>query len=152
MDRPTELPPLPDEGIVLAARARDWREAVETAGRALTASGATDAGYATDMIRMIEAHGPYVVVAPGLALAHARPGPAVRRDGLAIVTLAEPVEFGHPYNDPVRVVLALAGASSARHLQLVAEIANIFNDSDAVERLAEARDAAEVRGILGVPA
>jgi len=150
MDRPTHLPGLPDTGIVLAARARDWREAVETAGRALTASGAADAGYAVDMVRMIEQHGPYVVVAPGLALAHARPGPALRRDGLAIVTLADPVPFGHPYNDPVRVVLALAGASSARHLQLVAEIANIFNDSDAVERLAAATTPDEVRDILGV--
>ena len=150
MDLPTEFPALPDSGIVLSVRARDWREAVDAAGRALTASGATDAGYAIDMIRMIEEHGPYVVVAPGLALAHARPGPAVRRDGIAIVTLAEPVPFGHPYNDPVRVVLALAGASSARHLQLVAEIANIFNDSDAVERLAAASSADEVRGILGV--
>lgn len=146
------LPPLPDDAVVLGARARDWREAVEFAGRALTACGATDAGYAVDMIRMIEQHGPYVVVAPGLALAHARPGPAVRRDGLAIVTLADPVPFGHPYNDPVRVVLALAGASSARHLQLVAEIANIFNDSDAVERLADAPDADAVRAILGVAA
>ncbi len=150
MDLPTGLPALPDSGIVLSVRARDWREAVDAAGRALTASGATDAGYAVDMIRMIEQHGPYVVVAPGLALAHARPGPAVHRDGLAIVTLADPVPFGHPYNDPVRVVLALAGASSARHLQLVAEIANIFNDSDAVERLAAATSADEVRDILGV--
>ena len=145
-----ELPELPDAGIVLAARAGDWREAVEIAGAALTASGATDAGYADDMVRMIEEHGPYVVVAPGLALAHARPGSAVLRDGLAIVTLAEPVPFGHPYNDPVRVVLALAGASSARHLQLVAGIANIFNDSDAVERLAAATTADEVRAIIGV--
>ena len=150
MDRGDELPELPDAGIVLAARAGDWREAVEIAGAALTASGATDAGYADDMVRMIEEHGPYVVVAPGLALAHARPGSAVLRDGLAIVTLAEPVPFGHPYNDPVRVVLALAGASSARHLQLVAGIANIFNDSDAVERIAAATTADEVRAILGV--
>jgi PTS system ascorbate-specific IIA component len=152
MDQLPTLPALPDAGVVLGARARDWRESVELAGRALAASGATDAGYATDMVRMIEEHGPYVVVAPGLALAHARPGPAVRRDGLAIVTLAEPVPFGHPYNDPVRVVLALAGASSARHLQLVAEIANIFNDSDAVERLADAVTVDEVRDILGVQA
>lgn len=152
MDQASELPALPDDAVVLHARARDWREAVELAGRALTASGATDAGYAVDMVRMIEAHGPYVVVAPGLALAHARPGPAVRRDGLAIVTLADPVPFGHPYNDPVRVVLALAGASSARHLQLVAEIANIFNDSDAVERIADAADPDAVRAILGVTA
>src|SRR5690606_25267571 len=79
-----------------------------------------------------------------------RTGPAVRRDGLAIVPLAEPVAFGHPHNDPVRVVLALAGASSARHLQLVAGIANIFNDSDAVARLAAATTPDEVREILGV--
>jgi hypothetical protein len=39
------------------------------------------------MIRMIEEHGPYVVIAPGLALAHARPGPDVLADGLAVVTL-----------------------------------------------------------------
>jgi PTS system ascorbate-specific IIA component len=148
----TALPALPDDAVVLRARARDWRDAVEISGRALAASGATDAGYAVDMVRMIEEHGPYVVVAPGLALAHARPGPAVHRDGLAIVTLADPVPFGHPYNDPVRVVLALAGASSARHLQLVAEIANKFNDSDAVASLAEAATADEVRGILGVGA
>lgn len=146
------LPPLPDDAVVLSARARDWREAVELAGRALAASGATDAGYAVDMVRMVEEHGPYIVVAPGLALAHARPGPAVRRDGLAIVTLAEPVAFGHPHNDPVRVVLALAGASSARHLQLVAGIANIFNDSDAVARLAAATTPDEVREILRVAA
>ena len=69
----TELPPLPDAAILLAERARDWRGAVEAAGRALNASGATDAGYGTDMVRMIEEHGPYVVIAPGLALAHARP-------------------------------------------------------------------------------
>ncbi|TXK18399.1 PTS sugar transporter subunit IIA [Homoserinibacter sp. GY 40078] len=148
----TALPPLPDEAVLLSEDARDWREAVAAAGRALTASGATDAGYAVDMVRMIEEHGPYVVIAPGLALAHARPGPAVHRDGIAIVSLRDPVDFGHPYNDPVRVVLALAGGSSARHLQLVAEIANIFNDSDAVERLAAATSADEVRGILGASA
>lgn len=152
MDRPSDLPPLPDEAIVLAARADDWRAAVEVAGDALTASGATTADYTADMVRMIEDRGPYVVVAPGLALAHARPGRAVTRDGLAIVTLDEPVAFGHPYNDPVRVIVALAGSTSASHLRLVAGSANIFNDSDAVERLAEASTADQVRDILGVNA
>ncbi|WP_166866351.1 PTS sugar transporter subunit IIA [Salinibacterium sp. ZJ70] len=152
MDRPNDLPALPDTGIVLAAAAGDWRSAVEIAGDALTASGATEAGYTSDMVRMIEDRGPYVVVAPGLALAHARPGVTVKRDGVAIVTLAEPVDFGHPYNDPVRVIVALAGASSASHLRLVAESANIFNDTDAVERLAAATDADTVREILGVRA
>ncbi len=146
------LPAVPDSAIILGAAAADWRAAVQLVGAALTHSGATTAGYANEMIRMIEEHGPYVVIAPGLALAHARPGPAVLRDGLAVATLATPVAFGNPYNDPVRVVLGLAVASTGRHLSLIAEIANVFNDSDAIARLATATSTDAVREILGAVA
>ncbi|MEO7720481.1 MAG: PTS sugar transporter subunit IIA [Pseudolysinimonas sp.] len=146
------LPALPDDAIQLHASASDWRAAVELAGQCLTRAGAAEPRYADEMIRMIEEHGPYVVIAPGLALAHARPGPEVLGDGLAVVTLSTPVDFGHPHNDPVRVVLALAVHSPEQHLRMVAELANLFNDSDAVERLAEAGSADQVRAILGAAA
>lgn len=142
------LPPLPDDAVQLGADAADWRTAVALANAGLERAGAARAGYAVEMIRMIDENGPYVVIAPGLALAHARPGPDVLADGLSVVTLAEPVPFGHPYNDPVRVVIGLA-VVSGRHLSIVASLANVFNDSDAVERLAAATSADEVRGILG---
>lgn len=144
------LPPLPDEGVQLGASADDWRAAVGLAAAGLARTGAAEPEYADEMIRMIDEHGPYVVIAPGLALAHARPGPEVLRDGLSVVTLTTPVSFGHPYNDPVSVVLGLA-AGYATHLSVVAALANVFNDSDAVERLAAADSAAEVRAILGAP-
>ncbi len=130
------LPPLPDDGVQLGATADDWRAAVQLAGAALAATGAAAPEYADEMIRMIEEHGPYVVIAPGLALAHARPGPEVHADGLAVVTLSSPVTFGHPHNDPVSVVAALA---------------NVFNDSDAVAVPAAAKTPDEVRAILGAP-
>ncbi len=144
------LPPLPDDGVLLGATADDWRAAVRLAGDALARTGAAAPAYAVEMIRMIDEHGPYVVIAPGLALAHARPGPEVVSDGLAVVTLTTPVTFGHPYNDPVTVVLGLA-AGFATHLSVVAALANVFNDSDAVERLAAAASPREVREILGAP-
>ncbi len=143
------LPPLPDDAIVLRADAADWRAAVRLAGDALTRSGATTDAYADEMIRMIEEHGPYVVIAPGLALAHARPGPEVLADGLAVVTLAEPVAFGHPHNDPVSVVIALASASASEHLAAVAAVANVFNDETSVARLEAATTPDDVRLALG---
>ena len=146
------LPAVPDSAVSLGAQASDWRAAVALAGAALARSGATTSNYADEMIRMIDEHGPYIVIAPGLALAHARSGPEVLRDGLAVVTLATPVPFGHPHNDPVSVVLALAVHAPERHLLLVAELANVFNDSDAIARLAAATSADEVRTILGVAA
>ena len=143
------LPILAESAIIVGAEAGDWRAAVRVAGRALTASGATRPGYADEMIRMIEENGPYVVIAPGLALAHARPGPDVLADGLAVVTLATPVSFGHPHNDPVSVVLGLAIKSADAHIETVAELANVFNDSSAISRLANAKSVAEVLDIMG---
>ncbi len=143
------LPPLTESAIILEADASDWRAAVRLAGLALANSGAALPSYADEMIRMIEEHGPYVVIAPGLALAHARPGPAVLADGLAVVTLATPVAFGHPHNDPVSVVLGLAISSADRHLESIAALANVFNDSSAIVDLAAAGTAAEVMAIMG---
>jgi len=142
------LPPLTADAIELRADAADWRAAVAVAGRVLSRIGAATDAYGAEMVRMIEEHGPYVVIAPGLALAHARPGPEVRADGLAIVTLATPVSFGHPHNDPVSVVLGLAIATADEHLAAVAELANVFNDSSAIVDLAAATTAAEVLEIM----
>ena len=142
------LPAVPDDAVEIHATALDWRAAVNLAGLVLARSGAATPEYAGEMIRMIEEHGPYVVIAPGLALAHARPGPAVLADGLAIVTLAEPVNFGHPHNDPVNVVLGLSIKSADAHLKTVANLANIFNDSNAIQALAAATTVAEVQAIM----
>jgi PTS system ascorbate-specific IIA component len=143
------LPPLLESAIILGADAADWQAAVRLAGRALADSGAARPVYADEMIRMIDEHGPYVVIAPGLALAHARPGPEVLADGLAVVTLATPVAFGHPHNDPVSVVLGLAISSAAAHLESVAQLANVFNDSTAIADLARATTTTEVLQIMG---
>lgn len=146
------LPPLKRSAVVLAAHADDWRAAVTLAGEALAAAGSAQPSYSAEMIRMIEEHGPYVVIAPGLALAHARPGPEVLSDGLSVVTLARAVEFGHPHNDPVRVVLGLAIVPGGDHLGAVAAVANVFNDSTAIEDLAAAGSVDEVLAIMGVQA
>lgn len=142
------FPPLSPDAVVIGAEVADWRAAVRVAGAALVASGAALPGYSDEMIRMIEEHGPYVVIAPGLALAHARPGSSVLADGLSIVTLATPIPFGHPHNDPVTVVLGLAITSIEGHLESIADLANVFNDSSAIPALATAPDEATVIAIM----
>lgn len=149
---PSGMPAVPDAAIVFDAVAADWRAAVRAAGDALVASGATRPDFTTSMVEMVERHGPYIVIAPGLALAHARPSAAVLREGVSVVRLASPVRFGHPNNDPVRVVIGLALPSADRHVAVVAALANAFNDSDAAGLLAAAGDADAVRAVLGASA
>ncbi|WP_199586397.1 hypothetical protein [Brachybacterium sp. JB7] len=46
------------------------------------------------MIRTVEEHGPYIVIAPGFALATPGPNESVLRTALSFVRLAEPIPFG----------------------------------------------------------
>ena len=143
------LPPLPESAITVRAHAESWRDAVRLAGVALARSGAATSAFADEMIRVIDEFGPYVVIAPGLALAHARPGPETLANGLSVVTLSTPVPFGHAHNDPVRVVLGLSITQANDHIAAVAELANIFNDESAIPRLASATTVGEILSIMG---
>jgi len=145
------IPPLdqlPDPAIALHATAADWRSAIRAAAEALTESGCSEPSYGDRMIALVEEYGPYIVIAPGLAMAHARPGPDVTAPGIVVVTLAEPVTFGHAYNDPVSVVLGLAATEADQHVAAVASLANLFNDESVIPALAAATSRDEVRRLL----
>ncbi len=126
----------------------DWRAAVRLAGDALVASGATSAAYTDEMIATVEELGPYIVIAPGIALAHSRPSPAVHRAGMSLVTLATPVEFGHRQNDPVTLVVGLAAPDEEGHVVALATLAEFLADEDRRIALVEAPDAGAVAELI----
>lgn len=140
---------LPQSAIRIGAAAADWRAAVRVSGEALVAGGATEPAYTDEMIRTVEQLGPYIVIAPGIALAHSRPSPAVRQAGMSLVTLATPVPFGHKTNDPVRLVVGLAAPDDEGHVVALATLAEFLSDEDRRERLIEAGSAGEVRDLIG---
>ena len=139
---------LPDRAIWIGADATDWRDAIRRAGDALTASGAVTHAYTDEMIATVESLGPYIVIAPGIALAHSRPSPAVLRTGLSLVLLGHPIEFGHRTNDPVRLVIGLAAPDDAGHVDALASLAEFLMDDARRESLLGARDAATVRSLV----
>jgi len=130
--------PLDQATFSPGVRAADWRAAVRAAGVDLVTAGAVGRAYVDELVQQIEQSGPYCVVAPGVAVPHARASAVVRRDALAIVVLDEPVAFGHPHHDPVRVVIGFAATSAKRHLTILAELANALDASGVAERVAAA--------------
>jgi PTS system ascorbate-specific IIA component len=116
------------KAIRIGASARDWRAAVRLAGDALVASGATAPAYTDEMIATVEELGPYIVIAPGIALAHSRPSEAVHRAGISLVVLNEPVNFGHRQNDPVRLVVGLAAPDEEGHVTALGTLAEFLAD------------------------
>ncbi|MEU8888453.1 PTS sugar transporter subunit IIA [Streptomyces sp. NPDC048442] len=139
---------LPSEAVRLDVLVADWKEAVRDAGELLVATGVTTADYTAEMIRNVEENGPYIVVAPGFAFAHARPSPAVLRTGMSWLRLAEPVEFGHESNDPVNLVVALAAEDAAAHTAAMASLARLLADPETSRALHEAPTPQALHAVL----
>lgn len=139
---------LPESAIRFGVDADDWRGAVRAAGDALAGTGATSPAYTDEMIGAIEQLGPYIVIAPGFALAHSRPSPAVHRTGLSWIRLAHPIEFGSARNDPVDLVVGLAALDHDAHLAVMSNLARVLADADELARLRATTDAGVVRAAI----
>jgi PTS system ascorbate-specific IIA component len=127
-----------EDSIRVGAIALDREHAIEMAGELLVASGRSTPEYTESMLEAVAENGPYIVIAPGIALAHGRPSEAVLEIGLSLVTLAEPVIFGNEANDPVRLVFGLCAIDHSSHIDIMAELATFLGDSSSVNNLLNA--------------
>lgn len=136
-----------DRRILVGAAVKSWEEAVKLAGKLLVDDGVVEDRYVEAMIQVTRELGPYAVIAPGVALPHARPEDGAKEVGLSIVTLREGVNFGSP-NDPVYVVIGFSAKDKKSHLRVLQELADFLSDEKAVEALRSVRNEEELLTLL----
>jgi len=145
---PTLLQLLSRQTVATGVWVNNWEESVDAAGYLLLSVGAIYHSYIEAMKGIIHRYGPYCVVAPGVALLHARPEDGVRRLALSLVTLASPVEFGHETNDPVSIVFSLATVDSRSHLAALAQLAALIQKQDFIKALGKVKSDAEAIDLI----
>lgn len=134
-----------DESMIkLQVQAADWQDAVRQGGALLLAGGKCEERYVDAMVDAVRTMGPYMVLAPGLALAHARPEDGVLELGMSVITLATPVEFGSEQNDPVSLVISFGGVDKESHIGMLQSLARFLMVEENQEFLRGATSVAEV--------
>ncbi len=139
---------LPLERISINFHSGNWSEAVLQAGLLLYKSGASEERYGQAMVNTARQLGPYFVVAPGIAVAHALPSEGVLKPALALVTLQPPLPFGNAENDPVRLLIAIAAVDTNQHVEALKEIADVLSDPIRKKALMHASTSQEAFNIL----
>ncbi|WP_028537098.1 PTS sugar transporter subunit IIA [Paludibacterium yongneupense] len=126
--------------ILLQGHAGTWQQAVRLGVDLLVEAGCVEERYYDSIIAMTGELGPWYLLAPGMAMPHARPEEGVLKNGFALVTLETPVVFGDPDNDPVDILITLA-ATDARTMneQSIVEVVTLLDDEARVERLRQVR-------------
>lgn len=126
----------------------DWQGAIRAAGKLMVADGAVEERFVDAMIRVAKEFGPYIVVAPGIALPHARPEDGVIQASIAIVRLKTPVDFGNEDNDPVYLVVALAAVDQEQHIDGLRQLALVLGNSEKIDAIKAATSKEELLDIF----
>ncbi|MCK8817119.1 PRD domain-containing protein [Natroniella sulfidigena] len=125
---------LTGDNIAIIDKIDDWRRAVRIAGKPLVEQGHILEGYVERTIEIVEEKGAYVVIAPHIALIHARPEDGVKNKSMGLGIIKEGVNFGHDY-DPVHLIFTLAPIDQISHLSALSELLKLINEDDFVEEM-----------------
>ena len=139
---------LKDTDIIIQAKASGWEESIKLVSQPLLDDGTITDQYVTAMIDTVKEFGPYIVIGPHLALAHARPEEGANRLGLSVATLEEPVSFGHETNDPVKIIFCLSAIDSYSHLNIMKNLIDLINDEEKIDELGEVQSEEEFKQLL----
>lgn len=134
------------ENVQIIPSCDDWQEAVHVAVQPLVEGGFVTPAYIEGIIENAHKFGPYFVLAPDLALLHARPEQGVIKQQLAVTIARKGVEFKP--GEPVRVIVTLAATDPDSHIDVMRVLATMFADPANIEKVATAADADEVYQIF----
>ena len=137
---------LKEELIQQVDSVSNWQDAVRLAAQPLLAQGYIEESYIQAMIASINETGPYIVLAPKVAVPHASPDAGVHQLGISLLQVKEPVDFSE--NDDadkkVQLIFVLAAVDSTAHLRALQELALILDDEEAIDSLIAASDPREI--------
>ena len=133
---------LEKQAILLDVKAKDWEDAVRICGDLLVQTGKVEATYVEAMVGNIHELGPYILIAPGVAMPHARPEDGVLQEGISVVILKEEVAFEN--GKEFKVLIGLAALNSESHINILQKIAEVISQVESIERLKNATDFDEI--------
>ncbi len=126
---------LTKDTVMVNVEVDTWEQAIQIAGDLLYKNDYIEKRYIDSMIKVVKDIGPYIVLIKGVALAHARPEEGAKKTGLSLITLKEPIYFGNEENDPVSLVFALSALDNFSHIDLISEMALIFEDEEGMRKM-----------------
>jgi mannitol/fructose-specific phosphotransferase system IIA component (Ntr-type)/biotin operon repressor len=105
-----------------------WDEGIRRAGDMLVADGSIEPRFVEKAIETVRKYGDYIVLSPGVALAHASADSGVLRDGLSLLVSHRGIPFSNPEN-VVNFLFCFASQGVSEYTYLFSEIISIGQDA-----------------------
>ncbi|MEH7387438.1 BglG family transcription antiterminator [Bacillus sp. JJ1521] len=127
------------EFIQIKKGSTDWKEAIRVGAKPLLEKGNITEEYIQSMINTVIQLGPYIVVAPKVAIPHAKPENGVKKLGMSLLCLEEGVQFSESKRHEVNLLIVLAAIDGETHLKALSQLTTMFSEPMNVKKMVQAK-------------
>ncbi len=117
-----------------------WEEAIIESSKKLLTEGYILPTYVDAMIDVVNTYGPYIVIAPDIAMPHARPEAGSLKVGFSVTLFDEYIKFGEEDELNARLFVTLSCTSSDTHLKMMQALVNVLGEEENIEKLLNTTD------------
>ena len=139
---------LPTENIQIVDSVCDWKQAITLAAQPLLDKESITQVYIKAILNSHQELGPYYILAPGLAMPHARPEQGGIKNGLSFLHIKQGISFDSEDNDPIYVVIMLCAISGDEHINMITALADIFSDDERLSALLKASSMEKIQAVI----
>jgi len=144
-------PLITQDRVRLQVEVDDWTQAVRQSAELLLKDGCITAEYVEAIFTSFDTNGDYMIVMPGVVLAHARPESGALKTGISLMTLRHPVLFRGDIDQPISAVFAMAAGDPGEHIEMMKSLTEVLIDVEATRQIKSSSDVDAVLRLL-VPA
>ncbi len=114
--------------ITFVDTSMQWEEAIRQSASVLLQDESISQQYVDTIIEKTHEFGAYMMIIPGLVLAHAKPEDGVYNVDVSMTIFSEPVLFSE--EEKANIILTLATEDQEKHLNILKDIMDIFAEME----------------------
>lgn len=137
----------PEASITIRPLAQNLQEAVDFSMSSLLANRYINENYIQAIKDSTISNGPYYILAPGVAMPHARPECGALKTGMSLTLLRQDVQFTDE-DDGIKLLIGLSSADSDSHIGAIQALSELLCEEDVLAALLAAKSEKELADII----
>ncbi len=136
------------ECIQIQDKVKDWKEAILISAQPLLKNGCIEERYIDAMIQTVLDLGAYIVIAPNIAMPHARSESGALRNGFSVLKINEPVYFDETEDSKATLIVPISCVDNETHMKMLQAIAMVLGEPELAEKVLKSSDVDEIYTIF----
>ena len=137
----------PEASISIKQAAKNWQEAIDFSMSSLLVNNYINSDYIKAIKDSTVNNGPYYILAPGVAMPHARPECGALKTGMSLTLLRESVHFTED-EQPIKLLIGLSAANADSHIGAIQVLSELLCEEETLSALLSAKSEKQLADII----